>query len=226
MTALLPLTTRLSMARVALVLPPQHCGPEAADFAAHGADLLILSKGGRSVEEATASVEQVRRRLFGLPTLVAADDVEVAARSAADVVFLARPGWRPFGYHRPHAYSLFGRSIAEVAEAGRIDGDPFNFGFLGPAITGDTAGPRLAEMAAEHPPFSLPAGPIWFAAGGISSATVGAVLATGARRVSVSRAVFKAADPFTETRLIAAAVRAAWAADEASRDYCAAALAL
>lgn len=223
MTALVPLTTRLSMARVALVVPPERCGPEVADLAAHGADLLILSKGGRSVEAATDSIEQARRRLFGLPTLVAADDVEVAARSAADVVFLKRPGWRPFGYHRPHPYSLFGRSIDEVGEAGRIDGDPFSFGFLGPAVVDGAVQPRVARMAAEHPPFALPAGPVWFAAGGISSATVGAVLEAGARRVSVSTAVFGAADPHAQTRAIADAVRAAWEADAPSRAYSSAA---
>lgn len=219
MTALVPLTTRLRMARVAVVVPPEFAGPEAADLAAHGADLLVLSKGNRSVEEAVESIQVARKRLFSLPTLVAADDLEVAAQACADVVFLKRPGWRPFGYRRPHEYSLFGRSIDGASDLDKIDGDPFVFGFVGPAVTDSGVNDEIARTAAAAPPVGLPAAPVWFAAGGISSVSVHDVLAAGARRVTVSTSIFRSADPNAETRAIADAVKAAWDADPGAQAY-------
>ncbi|MBB1508884.1 thiamine phosphate synthase [Tessaracoccus sp. MC1756] len=219
MTAPLSLHTRLRLARLALVVPPDRSGPEAADFAAHGADLLVLTRGERSVEEAAEGIRVARNRLFGLQTLIAADHLDVAEASGADVVFLKRPGWRPFGVKRPHEFALLGRSIDGAGDADKIDGDPWNFAFVGPAMDGENAGNAVAEMAAQYPPLALPAGPVWFAAGGISSGNVDAVLAAGARRAVVSTAVFTAADPFVESQAIAGALKAAWTADPGSADY-------
>lgn len=219
MTALVPLTTRLRMARVAVVLPPEIAVPEAADFAAHGADLLIFSKGKRGNEETAEAIQVARNRLFSLPTLVAADDLAVGLACGADVVFLKRPGWRPFGYPRPHEFSMFGRSIDGAGDVDELQGDPFVFGFVGPAVTRDGVNDSIAEMAEKVPPLGLPSGPVWFAAGGVSSANIADVLAAGARRVTVSTAIFEAADPFAETRAIADAVKAAWAEDPAAEDY-------
>ena len=219
MTALVPIPTRLRLARLAIVVPPEWVGAQAADFAAHGADLLVLTRGDRTVEELAAAVDTVRRRLTGLTTLVAVDDLEVAERSLADVVFLKRPGWRPFGTRKPHEFAILGRSIDGAAEMDKIDGDPYSFAFVGPAVDGHAADPRIMEMAETYPPTALPAHPVWFAAGGVSSANVADILAAGARRVTVSTAVFKAADPFTETRAIADLRADAWRADEASEAY-------
>lgn len=213
------LISRIRLARLALVVPPHLSGAEAADFAAHGADLLILSQGERSVEEATAGLEAARMRLFGLQTLVAADSMEVATACGADVVFLKRPGWRPFGTKRPHEFALLGRSISGTGEADKIDGEPFDFGFVGPAVVDGDANQVIADMAADHPPMKVPLGPVWFAAGGISSTTVADVVAAGARRAVVSTAVFSAADPFREAAAIAEALTAAWRADQGAEDY-------
>lgn len=219
MTALIPLTARLRTARLALVVPAEIPGADAADFAVHGADLLILSRGRRSVETAVEALEAARERTFPLPTLIAADDRDVAMHSAADVVFLNRPGWHPFGHRRPHRYSLFGRSVASGAELTLLDGDPFVFGFLGPAVTASGVNPEIAAAAVQVPPLSLPAGPVWFAAGAITGGSVGEVLAAGARRVAVSDAVFRARDPFAECKAIAGAVADAWRADPLAQVY-------
>lgn len=213
------LISRIRLARLALVVPPHISGAEAADFAAHGADILVLSQGGRSVEEAAAGLDEARTRLFGLQTLVAADTMEVAQACGADVVFLKRPGWRPFGMKRPHEFALLGRSISGPGEAGKIDGDPFDFGFVGPAVVDGRVAPVLADMAAAHQPMAVPVGPVWFAAGGISSATVADVVAAGARRAVVSTAVFTAADPFGEAAAIAETLAAAWRADPEAEAY-------
>lgn len=219
MTALVGLKTRLRLARLALVVPPDRSDPEAADFAAHGVDLLILTRGDRSVEEAAAVVDVARRRLFGLQTIVATDSPDVGEASRADVVFYRRPGWRPFGFRRPHEFSLLGRSIDGADEAGKVDGDPFNFAFVGPAVRDGRVSDEVAEMARQYPPMALPATPVWFAAGGIEPDNLGEVLVAGARRVAVSTAVFRAADPFAVTQELSAALRAAWHAEPGAEDY-------
>lgn len=210
----------MRLSRLAVVVPPESVGPEAADFAAHGADLLILTKGDRSVEEVASAVDTVRRRLSGLTTIVAVDNLEVAEKAMADVVFIKRPGWRPFGgIKKPHEFAIMGRSIDGVDDADKLDGDPFSFAFVGPAVVDGAASDAITEMAQQYPPTALPAHPVWFAAGGVSSTTVGDVLAAGARRVTVSTAIFDAEDPFAETRAIADAVAAAWKADEGAEAY-------
>lgn len=219
MTALVGLKTRLRMARLALVIPPDQADASAADFAAHGADLLILSRGGRSVDEAAEVLDVARRRLFGLQTIVATDSADVGEACNADVVFYRRPGWRPFGIRRPHDFSLLGRSIDGPEDADKIDGDPFTFGFVGPAVVNGRVSDEVAEMARQYPPMSLPAAPVWFAAGGIEMGNIAEVLAAGARRAVVSTAVFRAADPFAATQELADALKAAWLVEPGAEHY-------
>ena len=71
MTALVPLTTRLRMARVAVVVPPKFAGPEAADLAAHGAELALraaqsalLHQGARGYLMSSAVQRRVRESHF------------------------------------------------------------------------------------------------------------------------------------------------------------------
>ena len=219
MTALVGLKTRLRMARLALVVPPDHAEPEAADFAAHGADLLLFTRGERSVEEAANVIDVARRRLFGLQTIVATDSNDVGEACQADVVYYRRPGWRPFGFRRPHEFALLGRSIDGADQADAVDGDPFSFAFVGPAVDDGRVTDALEEMARRYPPMSLPAGPVWFAAGGVEPGNVSSVTAAGARRVAVSTAVFRASDPFAVTEELAAALRAAWVSDPSAEAY-------
>ena len=58
----------------------------------------------------------------------------------------------------------------------------------------------LVEYAAELAPPRSADSPPWFAIGGIDLATVGEVLAAGARRIVVVRAITDAADPAAATR--------------------------
>ncbi len=219
MTALVGLKTRLRLARLAVVIPPDKAEPEAADFAAHGADLLLFTRGERSVEEAAEVIDVARRRLFGLQTIVATDSADVGEASKADVVYYRRPGWRPFGFRRPHEYSLLGRSIDGADQGDAVDGDPFNFAFVGPAVDDDRVTDALEEMARRYPPMALPAGPVWFAAGGIDPGNVAAVIEAGARRVTVSSSVFRSDEPFAVTQALADALKAAWVAEPGAEAY-------
>lgn len=219
MTALVGLKTRLRLARLAVVIPPDHADPEAADFAAHGADLLLFTRGARSVEEAANVIDVARRRLFGLQTIVATDSADVGDASKADVVYYRRPRWRPFGHRRPHEYSLLGRSIDGADQADAVEGDRFDFAFVGPAVEDGRATDALKEMARRYPPLTLPAGPVWFAAGGIDPGNVAAVIAAGARRVTVSSSVFRSQEPFAVTQALAEALKVAWVAEPGAEAY-------
>lgn len=218
MTALITLTTRLRLARLALVVPPEVAGPAAADFAAAGADLIISSTGDRSVERAAADHAAARRRLFGLPALLAVDRADVAAAAHADVVHLGRASVAA-AEARPHRFALVGARLTGAADLARLGGDDLDYGFVGPAIVHGSVGTEVRAAVSALPPLALPAHPVWFAAGGVTPETVGAVLAAGARRVAVSSAVFAAADPLEATRALADAVAAAWEADGGSAAY-------
>ena len=219
MTALVSLESRLRVSKVAVVLPPHTTGAEAIEFATHGADLLVFSLGDRDHEDVAKEVRIARNGLFGRATLVAVDRLDLALEVGADLVFLKRPGWRPFGYPRPHRYTIFGRSISGPDEAGSLAGDPFQFAFVGTAIGSGKVSNIISEMALRYRPLGLPAAPVWFAAGGISSGTIEDVLAAGARRVAVSNAIFEASDPLQETARLAEAVAAAWDNDADTRAY-------
>ena len=56
-------------------------------------------------------------------------------------------------------------------------------------------------------------------AGGVEPGNVSSVIAAGARRVAVSTAVFRAADPFAVSEELAAALRAAWVSDPGAEAY-------
>jgi thiamine-phosphate pyrophosphorylase len=65
------------------------------------------------------------------------------------------------------------------------------------------------RYAAKAAPPGDPAARPWFAIGGIDLATLDAVLAAGARRVVVVRAVTEAADPAAAVAALAARLRSA-----------------
>ena len=72
-----------------------------------------------------------------------------------------------------------------------------------------------AEVA---PPHDLDAKP-WFAIGGIDLGNLDDVLAAGARRVCVVRAITLADDPEAAARELSAPAAAAWRADPAMEQY-------
>jgi thiamine-phosphate pyrophosphorylase len=170
-----------------------------------GVDVVQLRDKRATDEELLAAAATARRRcdeagalliLNDRPGLVVAtgadgchvgqDDIGVAAARA-----LAGP------------HALVGRSThtpADIAAAG--DADYIGVGpvHATPTKPGRPAvGLDLVRHAAQHAPVPF------FAIGGIDAANVGAVVAAGARRIAVVRAIADAADP----RAAAAALRAA-----------------
>jgi thiamine-phosphate pyrophosphorylase len=172
---------------------------------AGGVDVVQLRDKRATDEQLLAAAAIARRRcdetgalliLNDRPDLVAAagadgchvgqDDMDVAAAGT-----LGGPG------------ALVGRSThspADIAAAGDADYVGVGPVHATPTKPGRPAvGLELVRHAAEHA--TVP----FFAIGGIDAANVGAVVAAGARRIAVVRAIADAADP----RAAAAALRAA-----------------
>ena len=101
---------------------------------------------------------------------------------------------------------LVGRSTHESAHLAAAGGA--DYVAVGPVHATPTkpgrpaAGLAYVEHAASHAPADLP----WFAIGGIDEHTVGDVVAAGARRIVVVRAIAEAEDPEAAARALRAAV--------------------
>jgi thiamine-phosphate pyrophosphorylase len=106
---------------------------------------------------------------------------------------------------------LLGRSTHAEAEVDAALADPLTGYFcVGPCWPTPTKPGRrapglgLVEYAARCAPPADPAAPPWFAIGGIDASNLDAVLAAGARRIVVVRALTEAADPAAAARSLAA----------------------
>jgi thiamine-phosphate pyrophosphorylase len=106
---------------------------------------------------------------------------------------------------------LLGRSTHAEAEVDAALADPLTGYFcVGPCWPTPTkpgrpgTGLGLVEYAAQCAPPADPAAPPWFAIGGIDAVNLDAVLAAGARRIVVVRAITEAADPAEAARGLAA----------------------
>ncbi|MGV8844954.1 hypothetical protein [Tessaracoccus sp.] len=219
MTALVALTTRLALARVAVLVPG---GPIDMDTLSSvvqaGVDLLIL--GGTDDVAADVDVlRAVRQRCGATSLLVGTSSTEVAVPAAADVVHLRRPGWRFWGYPKGHQWSLLGRHAGESAIV-TAPGADFDYVFVGPLADADSS--LLRAAVERQPPLTQDAVP-WFAFGNFQSADVDACLAAGARRIALTADVWDRADAAEVVAETAEAVRRAWTRDERSVDYRAAA---
>jgi thiamine-phosphate pyrophosphorylase len=161
-----------------------------------GVDLVQLREKGlpdgallRALEEARA----VTRRL-GVP-LVVNDRPDLAVLVGADLVHVGQDDLplsavRRFGI--PVGLSTHGRWEVERAEADYIAVGPV---FATPTKPGRPAvGLELVRHAAAHAPAP------WFAIGGIDRTNVAEVVAAGARRIAVVRAVGDADDPEAAAR--------------------------
>lgn len=118
--------------------------------------------------------------------------------------------------------ALVGRSAHSVDALRRMaHADDIDYLLVGPVRLGAPAGPDpVAEAVSLLPPFAVEVrSKPWFAAGGITSSTIEAVIAQGVRRVSVSRAITTADDPEAEARALKAALVKAWADDASSEPY-------
>ncbi|MGW5353219.1 thiamine phosphate synthase [Streptomyces sp. NPDC004031] len=207
---------RLADARLYLCTDARQRRGDLAEFAdaalAGGVDVIQLRQKGIEAREELAALAVLADACRRHGRLLAVNDrADVAHAAGADVLHLGQ-GDLPV----PAARALLGPDVligrschaeAEAAAAAVQEGaDYFCTGPVWPTPTkpGRPA-PGLdlvryaARLGTERP---------WFAIGGIDARNVGEVLAAGARRIVVVRAITEAADPYEAARSLAGAVRA------------------
>jgi thiamine-phosphate pyrophosphorylase len=216
---------RLAEAQLYLCTDARRERGDLADFAdaalAGGVDIIQLRDKGSPGEQRFGPLE-AREELDALAILADAarrhdallavnDRADIAVAAGADVLHLGQDDL-PLAIARGiiGPGPLIGRSThddAQVSAAAAEDVDYFCVGPCWPTPTkpGRAApGLDLVRTAAQYRT-SKP----WFAIGGIDSARLGEVIAAGARRVVVVRAITAADDPRAAARLLKDELRAA-----------------
>jgi thiamine-phosphate pyrophosphorylase len=139
------------------------------------------------------------------------DRADVALAAGADVLHLGQDDLPvPVARRILGAGPLIGRSSHSPAQAGAVASEPGTDYFCaGPVwVTPTKPGrPATGLELIEHVASRRPARP-WFAIGGISLDRLGGVLAAGATRVVVVRAITEAGDPAAAAREFARRLRA------------------
>lgn len=156
-------------------------------------------------------------RAAGAPFVVN-DRADVALAAGADAVHLGQRDLPPAWARRVAPSLLVGRSTHAIADLDAALGDGVDYVGVGPVWATPTKPGRAAvgltyvREAARRAP-AVP----WFAIGGIDAGNVAQVLAAGATRVAVVRAVLDAPDPAAAARALADAVANAPLAEAACR---------
>ena len=169
-----------------------------------GIDIVQLREKGLEAGEELALLEVFAQACRRHGRLLAVNDrADVALAAGADVLHLGQDDLPvPVARRILGDGPLIGRSSHSPAQADAVAAEPGTDYFCaGPLWTTPTKPGRPATGLAliEHVTRTGTARP-WFAIGGISLDRLGAVLAAGATRVVVVRAITEAADPAAATR--------------------------
>lgn len=224
MTALLGLATRLGLARLLLITGARTEQADLAAFAdacfAGGVDLMQLRDPSADHDQLMTALTAMRKVALHYQGLVAVyGSAPLAQEFGADVLHLPErgiPAAEARGYL--HEWALVGRSCHSRGQVDAALADPnVNYLNVGPVFGGLTqdGGLDLVRHAAEVAPPGDAASKPWFAVGGITAGTLDQVLAAGARRISVSRAITSASDPEAAAISLKDRLRHAWNEDPA-----------
>jgi thiamine-phosphate pyrophosphorylase len=224
MTALLGLATRLGLARLLLITGTRTEQADLPAFAdacfAGGVDLMQLRDPSADHDQLLTALTAMRKVALHYQGLVAVyGSAPLAQEFGADVLHLPErgiPAAEARGYL--HEWALVGRSCHSRGQVDAALADPnVNYLNVGPVFGGLTqdGGLDLVRHAAEVAPPGDAASKPWFAVGGITAGTLDQVLAAGARRISVSRAITSASDPEAAAISLKDRLRHAWNEDPA-----------
>lgn len=224
MTVRLGLSTRLGLARLLFITDCGTAGDLAqlADAAlGGGVDMVQLRDPSASEDaqlEAISVLRGVAHRDQGL--IANYGDLQLAAKANADVLQLSAVGPDAAGAHASlHRWALVGRSCHSSAQvAAAIAEDGVDFFTVSPVFNTagvGQAGLALVSYAAKVAPPGDPASRPWFAVGGINAGNLDQVLAAGARRIGVTRAIAAAEDPHAAAEALKDRLRKAWNEDPA-----------
>jgi thiamine-phosphate pyrophosphorylase len=197
----------------------------AEPLAPPGVAIVQLRRKGLEWREELALLRELRAQAVAtsattgvLPALISANDrADVAAYAPVDVLHLGQDDLPPVLARRivgPEV--LIGLSTHDEAQLAAAVVDPdIDYFCVGPVWETPTKAGRpgvglglLERAAALAPPFAAGSRP-WFVTGGVAPDTLDDVLATGARRVVVVRAITTAADPAVVSAQLAARLREA-----------------
>ena len=219
------LATRLGLARLLLITGTRSGPDDLAGFAdaafSGGVDLLQLRQTGAEEDELLACLQALRAVAYRYQGLVSAyESGHLAQRFDADLLQLPERGMsaakaRDF----LHEYALVGRSCHGPSAIDAALADPqVDFLTVGPVFPDAGPGLALVRYAEQAAPPSDPAAKPWFAITGITIDNLDQVLAAGARRVAVSRAITEADDPAAAAHALKDRLRRAWNDDPAMQD--------
>lgn len=214
MTALLGIATRLKLARLIHIVPdvPDLVPVVAPASYLGGADVVMLDEtlpGSHPDADAGAQMLAIRtaaRQSQGLTGYLGRP--ARAAELNADLVCLSEDRHDPAKARALLGeWTQIGRRCNTAAEIDAALADP-QVGFL-------LVGPGRDHLlhAAQAAPANDPASKPWFAVGGITLASLDAVLRTGAMRVAVGGAITDASDPEAAAQAFKERLRQAWNAD-------------
>ncbi|SEQ62181.1 thiamine-phosphate pyrophosphorylase [Microlunatus flavus] len=232
MTVMTSLASRLRAARLYLCTDAREAQGDLEDFlraaVAGGVDVVQIRQRGMSRDAELAALEVARSVAAASSTIVAVhESARLAEKFAADMLHLgADEGSARRARRRLHEWALVGRSAHSTDQLDEaLADDDVSYVSIGPVhatpVEPDVApvGLDLVRHAARVAPVADVASKPWFAVGGISADTLDDVLAAGARRVVVVRAITEAADPQAAARALKDRLRQAWADDPALASY-------
>ncbi|MGI8767896.1 MAG: thiamine phosphate synthase [Propionibacteriaceae bacterium] len=227
MTALTGLDMRMRLSRLYLCTDARRRQGDLADFLqavfAGGVDIVQIRQKGMSAEEELAALQLARTVAASYQGLVAVNDsAELAGSSRADVLHLGQddgnsePARRWLSKWSHIGRSTHGRDQVDSA----IDDPDVDYFCVGPVWATPTkpeyrpVGLELIRYAAEQAPTADIDAKPWWAIGGICLDTIDDVIAAGARRVVVVRAITEADDPQHAAEQLRAKLVRAWTTPE------------
>lgn len=210
-TALMGIAARLRLARLMHIVPdePDALGALAEASYTGGADIVMLdedlaeaiadmtAEAGLAAITLAARATQGLTGYFGRPVRAAqlSPDLFVLADAEADPVRTRR---------LVGEWTMIGRRCTSDADTDAALAHPeVDFLMVGPGLERIR---HVARSAPAHDPRSKP----WFAVGGITEGSLGAVLRAGAMRVAVGGAITRAVHPESAARAIKERLRDAW----------------
>lgn len=211
------IATRLRLARLLLITDLR--SGDLAEFVAGtvsaGVDIVQLRDPKADPESLAAGFSTARANLTSKDALLGLyDALELARDLRADLLQLSERGVAsPQARASVHQWAVLGRSCHSRRQVDAALADPeVNFLTIGPVEGGmfGVGGLGLVEYAAGQAPATDPASKPWFAVGGITLDNLDDVLAAGARRVAVSRAITAAEQPAEAAAALKARLVKAW----------------
>lgn len=223
MTALLGLATRLRLAKLMLITDARSPSGDLLSFAEtafdSGVDIIQLRELSGDQDASLAALVTLARAAAGRKALVSSyGPIELAERAESDLVQLsAMYGETSQARRRLHPWALIGRSCHSPAQVNAAIADSeISFFTVSPVFSSagvGEAGLDLVRHASAAAPSTDVGAKPWFAVGGINSESLDQVLAAGARRVGVTRAFSRAAEPKAAAAALKERLVKAWRDD-------------